>query len=417
MTAVESGPTTGDPGAAAGRGSRVAGAAPGERPDVDFPVLDALRAVGALAVLTTHVAFWSGHYTVGGFWGILLARLDIGVALFFVLSGFLLSRSWFDRAADGRPGPRTGRYVWKRWLRIAPLYLVTAVLALSFIDANAARGPVDWLRTLLLLDPFVDGPLPEGLTHMWSLSVEVTFYLALPLLMWLITGGRALRVARAGLVLLGLVACSVWWHLAGAAAVDGVTEGAPLLWLPAYLSWFAIGMTFALAHELWVRDRAVRLLAPVVSLARQPGSCWALAASALLVAATPLAGSVLLVAPTPAQSLAKSGLYALVGGLVVITGVFADPDGTYARTMSAPAARHLGWISYGIFALHLPLIHLLMYLTGWQIFEAPLVPLWLLTVATSLLVAEVAYRVVERPALRLKAVSPPWPWRRRPSTP
>ena len=56
-----------------------------------FPMLDTLRAVGAIAVLTTHVAFWGGEYTRWGAFGTVLARLDVGVAIFFVLSGFLLS--------------------------------------------------------------------------------------------------------------------------------------------------------------------------------------------------------------------------------------------------------------------------------------------------------------------------------------
>ncbi len=71
-----------------------------------FPVLDALRAVGALAVLTTHVGFYAGQYEGHGTWGSFLARLDVGVALFFVLSGFLLSRPYLVSARTGRPRPR-----------------------------------------------------------------------------------------------------------------------------------------------------------------------------------------------------------------------------------------------------------------------------------------------------------------------
>ena len=74
----------------------------------EFPVLDTLRAVGALAVLTTHAAFWSGDYTQHGVWGTLLARLDVGVAIFFVLSGFLLVAA-LPRPGRGRPArPRSG---------------------------------------------------------------------------------------------------------------------------------------------------------------------------------------------------------------------------------------------------------------------------------------------------------------------
>ena len=72
----------------------------------EFPVLDSLRAVGALAVLTTHVAFQSGAYVRDGTWGALLSRLDVGVAIFFVLSGFLLARPYLARAAARPAAPR-----------------------------------------------------------------------------------------------------------------------------------------------------------------------------------------------------------------------------------------------------------------------------------------------------------------------
>ena len=93
-----------------------------------------------MAVLTTHAAFWAGSYTQHGYWGSLLARLDVGVAIFFVLSGFLLSRPWIARARLGLPRPKVGRYYWKRVLRIFPVYLVTAVLALSLIPENDGLG-------------------------------------------------------------------------------------------------------------------------------------------------------------------------------------------------------------------------------------------------------------------------------------
>lgn len=388
-------------------GQEVAGSAPGEVHDVTFPALDTLRAVGAIAVLTTHVAFWSASYTVGGAWGTLLARLDVGVALFFVLSGFLLARPWIARSLDDRSAPGTRRYLWKRALRILPLYLVTAVLALSLIGDNAGRSLGDWVTTLLLLDTFADSPDPAGLTHMWSLAVEVTFYLVLPLLM-LIGVGRRFSVARLAALLVTMVAIACWWHLDGAARVGPVTTGNTLQWLPAYLSWFAVGIGLAAVHELGVRGRAPRLTAPVRALGRQPGACWTLAGGLLLLAATPLAGPSMLAAPTAGESLTKSLLYAAVGGLVVVTGIYAPAGGSYLRVMTHPVARHLGVISYGLFALHLPVLHLVMHVTGWTLFQVDLVPLWLLTLAASLVVAELAYRLVERPALRLKNLRAPW---------
>ncbi|WP_164775193.1 acyltransferase family protein [Nocardioides pantholopis] len=368
-----------------------------------FPVLDTLRAVGALCVVTTHAAFWAGEYTGNGVWGTLLARLDVGVAIFFVLSGFLLARPWLIRAADGTTRPAVRPYLRKRFLRIAPLYVVTVVLALSLVQENRDLGVADWLRTLLMLDTATGQVFPAGLTQMWSLAVEVAFYLVLPLVMLLAVGrGRPLRVPRVLLCLAALGAVSVYWHLDAVPRLEAVIDGAPVQWLPAYLSWFAVGLLLALVQVLHERGTAPRWAATIVALGRQPGSCWVLAVALLLVCATPLAGPSMFDAPSPAEALAKNVLYAAIGFLVVVTGVFTVSGGRYAQTLSHLAARRLGWISYGIFCLHLPVLHLVMWSTGWPLFQGRGLQIWLLTVLISVAAAEVAYRVVERPALRLK---------------
>jgi len=371
---------------------------------VEFPVLDTLRAVGALCVLTTHVAFWAGDYTNHGVWGTLLARLDVGVAIFFVLSGFLLGRPWLARAADGRGPVPTVPYYRNRFLRIMPVYVVAVVLALTLVTANDDLGPRDWIRTLLMLDTLTGSGFPAGITQMWSLAVEVSFYLVLPVLMVLLVGrGGHLRPWRVLTGVVVLVGVTVWWHLDGATWAGERSSGAPLQWLPAYLTWFAGGLFLALVQVLWERGAWTALTARVVALGAQPGSCWAAALGLMLVAATPLAGPSMLAAPTPAQSLTKNLLYAAVGVLVVLTGVFTTPGSRYAGLMSRVSLRRLGWISYGVFCLHLLMLHFVMWSTGWELFSGGGVAMWLMTLGPSLLVAEASYRLIERPALRLKA--------------
>jgi peptidoglycan/LPS O-acetylase OafA/YrhL len=368
-----------------------------------FPILDTLRAVGALAVLTTHAAFWAGDYTRHGAWGTFLSRLDVGVAIFFVLSGFLLSRPWLARAADGRSTVAIKPYFWNRLLRIAPVYVLAVVLALSLVEDNDALGPADWTTTLLMLDTVTGSGFPAGLTQMWSLAVEVSFYMVLPLLMLAAVGRRrALSPPRVLLCLAAMAVITVWWHLDGAARAGDWSDGSPLQWLPSYLLWFALGIALALVQVLHDRGAWKRLTSPVVSLARQPGSCWAAAGGLLLVASTPLAGPSMLAAPTPAQSLTKTVVYAAVGTLVVMTGVFARPGSGYDRLFGSRTPRRLGWISYGVFCLHLPVLHFVMWSTGWPLFEGRGFQIWAATLVLSLVAAEIVYRVVERPALRFK---------------
>jgi peptidoglycan/LPS O-acetylase OafA/YrhL len=373
-----------------------------------FPALDAVRAIGALAVLTTHVAFQTGEYLRNGVWGTFLARLDVGVAVFFVLSAFLLARPHLARAASRVPAPDLRRYAEKRVVRIAPAYWVTATVALLLFPANASAGVGQWLSTFFLVDTYVRDELPHGLTHMWSLAVEVAFYALLPLLMLLALGrARVLRAGRVLAVLAGMVAVSTWWHLYGTGLLEDRTAGATGLWLPGYLSWFAAGIGLALLDVRLRQHTATGVERRLASLGRMPGACWTTVAGLMLLVSTPLAGPVLFVIGTPSETLFKNLVYAVVGTLVVLPGVFADTRHGFGRVMSRRLPRHLGHISYGIFCLHLSLISLVLWSTDYRLFGGDGLQVWLLTLAASLLAAELLYWLVERPALRLYAA-----WRR-----
>lgn len=372
-----------------------------------LPALDTLRAVGALAVLTTHVAFLSGSYTRHGVIGPLLARLDVGVALFFVLSGFLLSRPWLRAAADAAERPAARHYLWHRFLRIAPLYVLTVVVALASISANRDRSPSGWVSSLLMLDTFTDPTLPDGLGHMWSLAVEVSFYLVLPVLMVALVGarGRGPSPTRVLGGLLVLVAITVWWTTDGSGRAASMVGGAPGQWLPGYLSWFAAGILLA-AVSTWSEDGEMpSLVRPLTTLAHHPGCCWAIAGGLLVIAASPVAGPTSLAAATESAVLTKNLLYTVIGFVVVLTGVFSRGS-TYDSILGSPPGRHVGYISFGVFCLHMPLLYLWMDVAGWQTFAAPFIPLFFLALTSSLVVAEVTYRLVERPAMRLRGVGP-----------
>src|SRR4051794_32608663 len=105
---------------------------PPARPRLD--ALDGLRGLAAFGVLVLHVwMFWHGdlHRPDKGFADFAIGELRLGVALFFVLSGFLLFRPFVRAALDGAPRPGLGRYVVRRAARILPLYW--AALAGSFL--------------------------------------------------------------------------------------------------------------------------------------------------------------------------------------------------------------------------------------------------------------------------------------------
>ncbi|MET0523480.1 MAG: acyltransferase [Nocardioides sp.] len=374
-----------------------------------LPALDSMRAVASIAVLATHASFWGGAYSRDRY-GIALARLDIGVAIFFVLSGFLLSRAWFEHHAHGWPAPRTGVYFWHRLLRIYPLYVVAALAALVLLPGNDDAGPATYLHTLTLTNIYLDPRLPDGLTQMWSLATEVAFYVVLPLLMWLVLSRRrGWQRARPHLVpvLVSMLVVNVGWIIAAGTVLDdsGVLVA---VWLPAYLTWFGVGIVLAAAAvHLEAGDGAAgsdRVAQALRQMGRSPGTCWVTALALFAIASTPIAGPASLNPPATAEALVKNLLYAVTAGLVILPGVFADPAGRYVRALSWQPMRHLGRISYGIFCVHLVILELVARWRDMELFEGRTLELFTLALLISIAVSEVLYRVVERPVLRWKGL-------------
>jgi peptidoglycan/LPS O-acetylase OafA/YrhL len=370
-----------------------------------FPGLDTLRAIAAIAVVATHTSFWAGVYGNGTL-GTATQRLEVGVAVFFVLSGFLLSYPFMTQLRTGRPHDSTRRYLWKRSLRILPVYWVAVVAALLLVPANHALGASRWIDNLLLIDLYRNPTLPHALTQMWSLSTEVAFYLVLPLLMWLLTRyvARGRWAPARLLVTLGVLALlSLVWTAAAASGLRHI-EGAHRA-LPSYFIWFAIGMALAVL-DVDRRHRPTpsrhRLVETVMVLASSAGTCWLLALAVFTIASTPLAGTPQLVAISADESVVRTSLYAVVALLVVLPSVLGDTRSAYARTLAHPFLRHLGHISYSLFCCHVLVLELEARWLGFELFQTNPFVLFAVTLSISLVAAELLYRFVEKPFLRLK---------------
>src|ERR1700730_13419559 len=199
-----------------------------------LPAVEGMRACAAIGVVITHVAFDTGHSS--GIDGRLFGRFDLAVAVFFGLSGFLLWRGHAAAARGLRHIPPTGHYLRSRVIRIMPAYLVAVVVILTLLpDAETSSATV-WLANLTLTQIYIPLTLTAGMTQMWSLSVEVSFYLALPVLALL---ARRLAV-RARVPAIAAVAVASWgWALMPLHTAEGVNV---LNWPPAFFSWLAAGL-------------------------------------------------------------------------------------------------------------------------------------------------------------------------------
>ena len=131
----------------------------------------------------------------------------------------------------------------------------------------------------------------------------------------------------------------------------------------------------------------------------------------MLVVATPIAGPTRLFVATPAESLTKHLLYAVIGGLIVVTGVFAVPTSPYAAVMGT---RRCGTWATSPTARSACTCRCSTSSSSWgdyRLFGGQSLEIWFVTVAISLVVSEVAYRLIERPSQRLRGVPLRLPFR------
>ncbi|MEO7980945.1 MAG: acyltransferase [Sporichthyaceae bacterium] len=364
---------------------------PGRLPG-GVPALDGVRGLAALLVVLTHVGYQTGE-TSRGLPGALLARADVGVALFFVLSGLLLYRPWVVAEATGGPAPSWRRYYRRRAVRILPAYWL-ALLAVVVLAPDDGRSAGDVVANATLMQVYGGGHLLGDFTQTWSLCTEVLFYAVLPLVA--VAVGR-LRgpVARVGLLAAVVVANLVWAGLA-------TTDALPTLsstWLPGHAGWFAAGMLLAAAADDAARRPAGRVGQWTRDFAGRPGTVLLLALAVAALAVTPLAGPRTLAPTTPGESVVKELLYGVVALLLVAAALVAQPGTRVARVLGNPAARWTGRVGYGVFLWHLLVLDGVMSALGTPLFGGDVLRVGVLTVAGSLAVAWLSWVLVERPLL------------------
>lgn len=319
------------------------------------PELDGLRGVAILAVLLSH----AGFPVPGG--GI------VGVTLFFVLSGFLITSLLLDERAERGRVSLVDFYV-RRALRLLPALVVMVGVVTAIQIAFAAQS--DPLRDAAAALSYAGNwsIISSGdiglLHHTWSLAVEEQFYVLWPLLFLLL-----IRWPRAMLGLLCVAA-------AGALAlrVDMVLTGAPL-------------------HRVanGSDTRADALIAGCI-LALLVARGWRPPSRLASVAVFGLAACVLAVGYSPI------GLTFGLAATTVLATLAVAGAGRPAGWLRWAPLRRTGRISYGIYLWHVPLMFgMLVHATA-----IPLAVRIIGGIAMSIALAELSYRWVELPFLRLK---------------
>jgi peptidoglycan/LPS O-acetylase OafA/YrhL len=377
-------------------------------------------------VLALHVATQSGYLSTGGAWAWLLSRGEIGVPVFFTLSGLLLYRPWVPSLLEGRSTPAAGRYLWKRALRILPAYWCLVVYAIGVYGSGHVADVWSWLKLATLTYSYDPHPWwgsslgPQGMGQAWSLTIEVAWYVTLPataaVLAWYTRRGEpadetgdetAAIIDRRARRL--LVAIGVYGVLSCVYTIFMFTPSyTPVMavWLPRYLAWFAVGMALAVL-SVWATaqpDGAAARFCRTISYSW--AMCWLVAALVYCIASTPATGPQSLFdlsnPDTTWTSELHTVLYALVAAFFIAPVALA-PQGqpVMDRLLGNRVMRHLGTISYSIFLWQIVVMLGWFDLTSGRFFTHSLPVAFVVVGSATIVVAELSYLLVEKPALRL----------------
>jgi peptidoglycan/LPS O-acetylase OafA/YrhL len=336
--------------------------------------LDGLRALSVLAVFLSHTGLAGVD---GGF---------IGVDVFFVLSGFLITRLL---AAEYSREHRISlaAFYGRRARRLYPaLFGVLAAVAIycSFFEPRLS-GSLEVFPALLYVMNWVRafGGYDAALTgHTWSLAIEEQFYLLWPLvLLGLLKLDR--RRALIGLVAIALTLCAWRYWLF---SVDHVRLARIYSGFDTHTDGLIYGALLALMSRDWLR---------------KVGYLWPLGAAYLCVA---------LFNPHAVRFAVNPHGYAVtaIAAALVIARVVSAQSSLLVRGLDVAPLSGLGRVSYGFYLWHYPVIHVMLYgghdpvMAFFGGFAYPKLMMVASTFAVSLAFTLVSWFVIEKPAMRLR---------------
>lgn len=311
--------------------------------------------MAAVMVVVHHAASLNGPQTARAI-AVPAAVMDGGVAVFFVLSGFLIYRPFAVAHRVGTPAPRVLGFWWRRLLRLIPAYW--AALTILWLSGAFELGGA-WWRYYLFIQPYTAATALGGLVQAWSLATEVSFYLFVPIWAAAVRGmcPRRMRTARADLLgCVGLYAAGFGVR-ALISWANPSWRGLSFQWLPTNIDLFAVGMALAIASVGAADGARWTLLAK--RLARRTDLWWATGLALF-------SGYAIVVGPPDLAQLGDpNGAYrgwfwqrrqlvlGLFTALLLMPAVFGDQDrGAAHWLLRVRPVAWLGTVSYGVYLWH-----------------------------------------------------------------
>ncbi|MBN1528600.1 MAG: acyltransferase [Thermoleophilaceae bacterium] len=355
-----------------------------------FELFDAMRAVAALCVFGAHLLIHTSTPEQHPFfeWAPQLAAQ--GVAIFFLISGFLLYRPFLVARQNGRQLTFSG-YATRRVLRIVPAYWLALFVVVVVLQHNDVGH--DWWIHAAFGQVYFDATRAGGIGVAWSLCVEVTFYIVLPLIAW--AGfwlGRGRLRGDIALLAALTMASLAFRILVAPPAGQGNSWLAHTL--PGSFLWFALGMALAIGSvALSSQQASVRFVS------QHPNLMWVSALASFTTMYLFISGPG---GATGGRTL-EHVAYGVTALFLLLPAVFGEhAGGALRRVLGTRALAWIGVVSYGFYLYHADVFN---YIDARPEFEwlpksVPLLGAY--TFVATLALAAASYYLVERPILRLK---------------
>jgi peptidoglycan/LPS O-acetylase OafA/YrhL len=324
-----------------------------------FDVLDGLRGVAILLVVAHHALHTNPHGSTARLAGYLIEAGWMGVPIFFVLSGFLISYPFFQRRHANPQFCYESGYAWRRMAKILPPFY-SSVLLFGIISWWATSNPAylnslwKWAIGLGAFMPIA----PDFNSVYWSLMVEAQYYIALPLCFWLTRGQSVLNTGKVIFTIFFTVSLMVrhWmWPENVYVLPDNTSSLFQAMWFklllfPCQLDYFAWEVLFAAVYVPLTFKKTDGL---------QALSLFGYAGLVLLATTLIFWGAWVnqfeLAAHLTRWSVEVSHLLPAIATLLMLFFIF-DRQCLGARLLSASWLRFVGIVSYEWFLFHLPIM-------------------------------------------------------------